>query len=143
MTHLGQPKASFVTRLGQPLVIFTVLEHPFCYLELPMETSLGLLWAPCAGQFDPPGPMLENYRKTIKKTIFLESHFEAFSGRWHMQSVHACAVQTDILHLILTPFFERKKHQKIETVLDLRGGTCDTSKIRGELTRSERSGTIW
>ena len=50
-----------------------------------------------------------------------------------MQSVHACAVQTDILHLILTPFFERKKDQKIETVVDLRGGTCDTSKIRGEL----------
>ena len=74
-----------------------------------METSLGLLWAPCAGQFDPPGPMLENYRKTTKKTTFLESHFEAFSGRWHMQSVHACAIQTHILHLILTPFFERQR----------------------------------
>ena len=79
--------------------------------------------------------MLENYRKTTKKTTFLESLFEAFSGRWHMQSVHACAVQTDILHLILTPFFERKKDQKIETVVDLRGGTCDTSQIRGELAR--------
>ena len=65
-----------------------------------------------------------------------------------MQSVHACAVQTHILHLILTPFFERKKHQKIETVLDLRGGTCDTSKIRGELegvweTPGRHLGGIW
>ena len=54
-----------------------------------------------------------------------------------MQSVHACAVQTNILHLVLTPFFERQKQQKIETVLVLRRGTCDTSQIRGEL------GGIW
>ena len=73
-----------------------------------METSLGLLWAPCAGQFDPPGPMLENYRKTTKKITFLEGLVEAFCGRWHMQSVHACAVQAHILHLIMTPFFECK-----------------------------------
>ena len=59
-----------------------------------------------------------------------------------MQSVHACAIQTDILHLILTPFFERQKEQKIQTVLDLRRGTCDTSKIRGELETSRQSGSI-
>ena len=29
----------------------------------PNGNLLGLLWAFCTGQFDPPGPMLENYRK--------------------------------------------------------------------------------
>ncbi len=75
----------------------------------PSGDLLGLPWAPCAGQFDPPGPMLENYRKTTKTNTFLELFVEPFCGRWHMQSVHACAVQTHMLHLIPTFFWASKR----------------------------------
>ena len=36
----------------------------------PNGNLFGLPWAPCAGQFDPPGPMLENYWKRNKRTFF-------------------------------------------------------------------------
>ena len=59
-----------------------------------MQHPLGLPWTPCAGQFEPPGPMLQNDLNTINKTILSESLLEPFWGRVHMQSVLACAVQT-------------------------------------------------
>ena len=41
----------------------------------PNGNLLGLLWALCAGQFDPPGPMLENCRKTTKQNHFFRITF--------------------------------------------------------------------
>ena len=98
-------------------------------------------WRPLWDSFGHPalasltllGPCWKTTEKQPTKITFVGWLVEAFCGRWHMQSVHACAVQTHILHLILTPLVERQKYQKIETVLDPRQGTFDTSQIRGEL----------
>ena len=57
----GSPTTSsgthFATSSSQRALLWHLLELP---------------WAPCNDQFDPPGPMLENYRKTTKKITFLE-----------------------------------------------------------------------
>ena len=69
LTHLGQPKTSFVTRLGQPLGIFIVLEHPFCYLELPMETSWDSFGHPALASLTLLGPCWKTTEKQPNKPL--------------------------------------------------------------------------
>ena len=60
-----------------------------------------------------------------------------FSGRVYMQSDHACAVQTHILHIFLTTISRPQKNKKSKWLRNLAEGICDTTWIRGEL------GGIW
>ncbi len=79
----GSPKGSPKAPKSTPRA---AQRHPWAHLWTPRE-ALG-----------PQG--IEN----IKKTTFLRSLLEPFLGKVHMQSVHACAVQTHIIVIFVVIF---------------------------------------
>ena len=83
---------------------------------------LGFIWPPLGSILVTLGESWAQVSKKLKKTTFFRHLLEPFWGRVPMQSVHACAVQTHIRALFLTPFSRPQKNKKIQMVLTSRQG---------------------
>ena len=82
--------------------------------------------APLSHPWDTPWtpllPSWEHIRKKVKKTTPLNPFFELFQRRVHMQSDHACAVQTHIRALFLTLVLRPQKMTKVFSHRDFSSG---------------------
>ena len=132
MGALGTPfglhlaKFGFIlSTLGLHLVALGSIWPPWGSIWAPW----GSIWAPLGFICPPLGSILvtlgeswAQVSKKLKKTTLFRHFLEPFWGRVPMQSVHACAVQTHIRALFLTPFSRPQKNKIIEMVVDSRGG---------------------
>ena len=107
--------------LGTPWTFLGTFLMPRAPLGTPW-TALGInFWLHGAAPWHPMDipwqqlwPSSVNVLKMIKTTIILSSISGVFLGRVYMQSDHAGAVQTHILHILLLSISRRPKKQKVE-----------------------------
>ena len=138
--HHGHPLGSLGHRLG-------ALGHALGTLWAPLDTPAATLTAPWAtlgtagATFGSPGaplwhpldtpwrPLLPSWQrvsKKLKKTTTRRHFFHLFWRRVHMQSDHACAVQTHIRALFLTLVSRPQKNAKIFSHCPLEAGASAT-----------------
>ena len=121
---------------------------PFWYTGVPLGTpwtSLGSNFWPHGAQpwhpMDIPWqqlwPSSVNVLKMTKKIIISSSIFGVFLGRVYMQSDHAGAVQTHMLHILLLSISRRPKKQKVEIRCGPGGGHL------GHILDKGGTGNIW
>ena len=115
--RLGAPFGHTLGTLGHPWAALGSLGHPLGSLEHCLGAfghNLGTLWAPFGTLWAPTPwkPLLPSCKpvsKKIPQITFFRHFFDLFSRRVYMQSDHACAVQTHIWTLFLTPFSRPQK----------------------------------
>ena len=103
--------------LGLPVASLGLLYPPRGQTLSTAGATLGSsgadLWHPLDTPWTPLLPSWEHVPKKVKKITPLNHFLELFQRRVHMQSAHACAVQTHIEALFLTLVSRPQKMQKV------------------------------
>ena len=134
--HYGHPLGSLGHRVGAlghalgslsapsntPAVTLTAAWATLGSAGVTFGLSRAPLWHPWDTPWTPLLPSWEHVLKRVKKITQLNPFFELFQRRVHMQSDHACAVETHIRALFLTPVFRPQKKTKIFSHRDFSSG---------------------
>ena len=134
--HYGHPLVSLGHRLGALGHALGSLWAPWNTLAVTLTApwatlgsagaTLGSSGAPLWHHLDTPWtpllPSWEHVPKKVKKTTQLSPFFELFQRRVHMQSDHACAVQTHIRAFFLAHVCRPRKNAKIFSHRNLKSG---------------------
>ena len=138
--HHGHPLGSLGHRLGTlgPTLgtLWAPWDTPATILTAPWATlgiagaTFGSSGAALRHTLDTPWkPFLPSWKhvpKKLKKTTTRTHLFHLFWRRMHMQSDHACAVQTHIRALFLTLFYRPQKNAKGGSLDDFKSGASAT-----------------